>query len=143
MTAIRIIQKKQPQKGAVFPPPPKGEGFHTENMMNNYPKRGDVYWVKLAPAIGSETQKTRPCVLISNNAQNKKSLRVIIAPVTSQVKKIYPFETKVLVNGKEGKAMLDQIKTVDKRRLGKKICSVDAETMLKIDASLKISLALN
>lgn len=111
-------------------------------MTSDYPKRGDLYWVKLDPAIGSETQKTRPCLIISNNAQNKKSQRVIIAPVTSQVKTIYPFETKVVVNGKLGKAMLDQIRTVDKQRLGQRMCSLDAETMLAVDIAIKISLAL-
>jgi len=111
--------------------------------MSDYPKRGDIYWVKLDPTLGSETQKTRPCIIISNNAQNKKSMRVIIAPITSQVKKIYPFEAEVAVNGKKGKAMLDQIKAVDKQRLGKRICSADIETMLNVDKSLKITLALN
>jgi mRNA interferase MazF len=110
--------------------------------MSDYPKRGDVYWVALDPAIGSETQKTKPYIIISNDAQNKKSLRTIIAPVTSKVKTIYPFETKVMVNGKEGKAMLDQIKAVDKKRLGKKICTVSIETLLEIDIALKIALAL-
>jgi len=111
-------------------------------MKGDYPKRGDVYWVVLDPTVGSETKKTRPGVIVSNNAQNKKSQRVIIAPVTSKVKAVYPFEAKVTVNGKEGKAMLDQIKTADKRRLGKKISAVDIETMFEIDKALKIALAL-
>jgi mRNA interferase MazF len=110
--------------------------------MNEYPKRGDVYWVTLDPTVGSETKKTRPCVIISNDAQNKKSLGVIIAPITSQVKAVYPFESKVSINGKDGKAMLDQIKTVDKQRLGQKMCALDFVTMLKIDTALKVSLAL-
>lgn len=111
--------------------------------MTDYPKRGDVYWVRLDPTVGSETKKTRPCIIISNNAQNKKSSRVIIAPVTSQVKKIYPFEAYVEVNDKMGKALLDQIKTVDKQRLGNRICATDNETMMRVDAALKISLSLN
>lgn len=110
--------------------------------MNNFPKRGDIYWVKLDPTLGSGTKKTRPCVIISNNAQNKISARVIIAPITSQATKIYPFEAGVLINGKSGKAMLDQIRVVDKQRLGQKICSLDLETLLEIDSALKISLAL-
>lgn len=110
--------------------------------MSDYPRRGDIYWVALDPAIGSETQKTRPCVIISNNAQNKKSLRVIVAPITSNVKSIYPFEAQLFVDGKKGKAMLDQIKTVDKQRLGKKIGCIDFEVAIAIDQALKISLAL-
>ena len=53
--------------------------------MNEQPKRGDVYWIILDPTFGTETQKTRPGVILSNNAQNSKSPRVIIAPITSTV----------------------------------------------------------
>lgn len=111
--------------------------------MNEQPKRGDVYWIILDPTVGSETQKTRPGVIISNNAQNNKSPRVIIAPITSSVKTIYPFETKVVVIGREGKVMLDQIRTVDKQRLGKKIESLDVATMVDIDDAIKVALALH
>jgi len=110
--------------------------------MNNFPKRGDIFWICLDPAIGSETQKTRPCIVLSNNAQNKKSLRVIIAPITSNVKKIYPFEAILVVNGRKGKAMLDQIRSVDKKRLLKKICSVDTIATIEIERALKIALGL-
>jgi mRNA interferase MazF len=110
--------------------------------MDDYPKRGDVYWVTLDPSVGTETQKTRPCLIVSNNAQNKKSLRVIIVPITSNVKAIYPFDTGVSMNGKAGKAMLDQIRTVDKQRLGKRLCSLDRETMFNVDIALKIVLSL-
>jgi len=110
--------------------------------MNETLKRGDIYWVKLDPTIGTETQKTRPCIIISNDAQNKKSSRVIIAPVTSQTKIIYPFEASVIVNNKQGKAMLDQIKTVDKQRLGSRIGTLDFRAMMAVDIALKIALAL-
>jgi len=111
-------------------------------MMSEHPKRGDVYWVSLDPTVGSETQKKRPCVVISNNAQNKKSLRVIIAPITSSVKIIYPFEVKVVIAAKEGKIMLDQIKAIDKQKIGKKLASLDIKTMVEIDEALKVVLAL-
>jgi len=110
--------------------------------MDDYPKRGDVFWITLDPTVGSETKKTRPCVVISNNAQNKKSPLIIIAPITSNVKTIYPFESKVIVQGKEGKAMLDQIRTVDKQRLSTRATSLEMETMLEMDHALKIALAL-
>lgn len=110
--------------------------------MINYPRRGEVYWVSLDPVIGSETKKTRPCLIISNNAQNKKGLRVIIAPITSKVKTVYPFEAKVTVKGKEGKALLDQIRAVDKRRLGQRIDGIGVATQVEIDKALRIALAL-
>ncbi len=110
--------------------------------MTEYPKRGDIYWVNLDPTVGSETRKTRPCLIISNNAQNKISLRVIMAPITSNTKTIYPFEAKVMVKEKEGKVMLDQIRALDKQRLGKKIASIDLLTAIDVDKALKVALAL-
>lgn len=111
-------------------------------MVNANIKRGDVYWISLDPTIGSETKKTRPCVILSNDAQNKKSSRIIIAPITSNAQKIYPFEAHVEVLGKEGKVMLDQLRSVDKARLDKYASSFDVMTMLEIETALKVSLAL-
>ncbi len=110
--------------------------------MNNYPKRGDVYWIALDPTQGTETKKTRPCLILSNNSQNKKGLRVLAAPITSKMYNIYPFETKVVLKGKECKALLDQIRALDKRRIGEKICSLDPETMLSVEEALRIALDL-
>lgn len=110
--------------------------------MNKLPRRGEIYWISLDPSVGSETKKTRPCVILSNNAQNKKSRRVIIAPITSNTKTIYPFEAEVKIGTKRGKAMLDQIRSVDKQRLGKQITSLDTETILEIEKALRITLAL-
>ena len=106
-------------------------------------KRGDVYWVELDPTVGSEINKTRPAVIISNNAGNMVSLRVIVAPITSSAKRVYPFEAKVIINGKQGKVLLDQVRTIDKKRLKKKITSLNSSTMKSIDKALKISLSLN
>ena len=106
-------------------------------------KRGDVYWISLDPTVGSETKKTRPCVILSNDAQNKKSSRIIIAPITSNIQKIYPFEAHVEVLGKEGKVMLDQLRCVDKARLGKYASSFDMATILAIEGALKIALAIS
>jgi mRNA interferase MazF len=110
---------------------------------NAFPKRGDIFWVNLDPTVGSEINKTRPAVVVSNDAGNEKSLRVIIAPITSSVRHIYPFETKLTVQGKEGKVLLDQIRSIDKQRLLKKIAIVDLDTMQLIDRALKIALSLS
>ncbi len=111
--------------------------------MNANVKRGEVYWISLDPTIGSETKKTRPCVILSNDAQNKKSSRIIIAPITSNTQKIYPFQAQVEVLGKDGKVMLDQLRSVDKARLGKYATSFDLVTMLEIETALKVALALS
>lgn len=111
--------------------------------MTDYPKRGDIYWMQLDPTIGTEIQKSRPCLILSNNSQNKKGLRVIAAPMTSKVKKVYPFEAKIIVKGKECKVLLDQIRSLDNQRIKGKIDSIDLQTMLQVEEALKIALALS
>ncbi len=110
--------------------------------MGDYPKRGDIYWIKLDPTIGTEIQKTRPCLILSNNSQNKRGVRVIAAPITSKVKTIYPFEAKIIVKDKECKVLLDQIRALDKRRIDSRIDSIDSYTMREVEEALRIALAL-
>jgi len=95
----------------------------------NYPKKGEIYWVALDPTIGSETQKKRPGLIVSSNKFNEYSKVVTIGPITSQVKKIHPFEVSVNVNGKAGKVMLNQCRAIDKARLGEKIDDIDPMVM--------------
>lgn len=108
----------------------------------DYPKRGDIYWIKLDPTLGSEIQKTRPCLILSNNSQNKKGLRVIAAPITSKVKTIYPFEAEIVIQGRDCKVLLDQIRSFDKQRIASKIVSIDTHTMIQVEEALKVILAM-
>lgn len=110
--------------------------------MADFPKRGDIYWIQLDPTIGTEIQKTRPCLILSNNSQNKKGLRVIAAPITTKVKTIYPFEAKIIIKNKECKALLDQIRALDKKRVLSKIDSIDSQTLYQVEEALKVALAL-
>ena len=110
--------------------------------MVDYPKRGEIYWIALDPTIGTETQKTRPCLILSNNSQNKNGRRVIAAPITSQIKQIYPFESKILLKGRDCKVLLDQIRALDRRRIGKKIITLDLLEMIPVEEALKVALAL-
>ncbi len=107
--------------------------------MNDYPKRGDICWIQLDPIIGTEIQKTRPCLILSNNSQNKKGARVIAAPITSKVKTIYPFESRITIKDRECKVLLDQLRALDKRRITSKIDSIDSFTMLQVEESLRIA----
>lgn len=83
-------------------------------------KRFDVFLVNLDPTIGSEIQKTRPCVVISPNEMNRYIATVIVAPMTT---KGQPYPTRVAsqFQGKDGQIVLDQIRTVDKNRLVKQL----------------------
>ena len=104
--------------------------------------RGDVYWVKLDPAVGSETKKTRPGVIVSNNLQNNNGNHVVIIPATTAMKKLYPFEVVINIAGTPSKFMADQIRAVDYQRLSKKIGELSAEELNDVDRALKLVLAL-
>jgi mRNA interferase MazF len=108
--------------------------------MRQFPKRGEIYWVN--PTIGTEIKKTRPALIISNDAGNEISSRVVVAPITSSVKKVFPFEVAIEVQGKKGKILLDQLRAIDKERLGKKIDMCDFKIMALVDDAIKIVLAL-
>ena len=82
--------------------------------------RGDVYWVELDPTIGTEIRKTRPCLIVSPDDMNKVLPRVIIAPITSKGQPL-GCRPEVKINGKRGSVLLDQIRTVDKKRLQGKL----------------------
>lgn len=110
--------------------------------MRNFPKRGEIYWANLDPTVGTEINKKRLCLIISNDAGNEMSSRVIVAAITSSVKNIYPFQVRIALQGKDGLILLNQIRTLDKQRLEGKIASLDQKKMLEVDNALKISLAL-
>ena len=112
------------------------------------PRRGELYWVRLDPTIGSEIAKTRPCLVISNDVGNRYSDRVTVAPITaSGLNRIYPYE--VLIKAGEGgliedsKVMLDQIRSVDKRRLGRRIGILRHELMHEVNYAIRLSLAVD
>lgn len=107
-----------------------------------YPKRGEVYWVSFDPSQGTEVQKTRPAVVISNDMFNKNLNRVIVAPITSNIQNIFDFDCTVMVQGKKGKVMLDQLRAIDKSRLVSKIETIDSQTLEHLEEALKITFNL-
>lgn len=94
-------------------------------------KRFDIFLVNLDPTVGSEIQKTRPCVVISPDEMNRYISTVIIAPMTTKGKQ-YPTRVLCQFQGKNGQIVLDQVRTVDKNRLVKKLgrISQDEQKML-------------
>ena len=94
-------------------------------------KRFEVYLVDLDPTLGSELQKTRPCLIISPNEINNNINTVIIAPMTSKGQN-YPTRVKCKFDGKDGQIVFDQIRTVDKSRLVKKLGQIDLSTQQEV-----------
>ncbi len=79
-------------------------------------KRGEIWWVEFDPSIGSEIRKTRPAIILSNDAANRNLSRVVVIPMSSNVARLYPGEALVSVAGTQSKAMADQIMAADKVR---------------------------
>ena len=99
--------------------------------------RGSVWWVEFDPSIGSEIQKTRPAVIVSNDIANQYLSRVVVVPLTSNVSRLYPGEAIVAVNGIKSKAMTDQIMSADKSRQKSRICELSAVDMNAIALAMK------
>ncbi len=89
-------------------------------------KRFDVFLVNLDPTIGNEIQKTRPCVVISPDEMNRYISTIIIAPMTTK-SRAYPTRIRCQFQGKSGQIVLDQIRTIDKRRLVKKLGQINQD----------------
>ena len=106
------------------------------------PRRGEVWWVALDPARGTEVRKTRPAVVVSNDACNAFGARVVVLPVTSNVDSLYPGEARILVRGRAARALGDQLRSVDKARLKSRIATLSADEVSSIDDALRITLAL-
>ncbi|WP_248958018.1 type II toxin-antitoxin system PemK/MazF family toxin [Sphaerisporangium perillae] len=114
-------------------------------------RRGDLYWVDFDPVKGSEANKTRPAVLVSNDAANRAATRngrgvVTVVPITSNVDRIYSFQ--VLLRADEcglptdSKAQAEQLRAVAVHRLGARIGSLSPSTLAKLDAALRIHFGL-
>ncbi|MBE0604287.1 MAG: type II toxin-antitoxin system PemK/MazF family toxin [Deltaproteobacteria bacterium] len=105
-------------------------------------KRGEAWWVNFDPSIGGEIRKKRPAIIVSNDGANKYLNRVQVVPLTSKTDRLYPSEAYVRVSGKDGKAMADQLATVSKERLFKRIGLVSVEDLKKVEEAIKTHLDL-
>lgn len=105
-------------------------------------KRGEVWWVEFDPALGSEIRKTRPAIIISNNAANQHLARVVVIPITSNIERIYPGEALVTVAGQESKAMADQVMAADKKRLKSQLGLLSKNDMQAVEKAVCLHLGL-
>jgi len=105
-------------------------------------QRGEVYWVHFDPALGGEVKKTRPAVIVSNNAANKAANRVQVVPLTSNVARVRPWEALVRIGDEPAKALADQIRTVAKERIGERVGRLPRVDVLAVEQAIRVQLGL-
>jgi mRNA interferase MazF len=112
-----------------------------------YPKRGEVYFVNFDPTVGAEIRKTRPALILQNDIGNRNSPITIVAAITSQFDQpLYPTEVLVKAGGaglpKDSVVLCNQIRSIDKRRLVKRIGALRGDTLLRVERALLLSLGI-
>lgn len=105
-------------------------------------KRGDIWWISFDPSIGGEIRKTRPAVIISNNAANAVLNRIVVVPLISQTSRVYPSEAVIQVEGKEAKAMADQITTASRERLRSRVGALSPSDVKAVEDAILLHLGI-
>ena len=130
---------------------PNGDGYffrRSVNFVDTSVKRGDIYYADLSPVVGSEQGGVRPVLIIQNDVGNKHSPTVICAAITSKMNKA-KLPTHIELNArrydmdKDSVVLLEQLRTIDKKRLKDKVCHLDGDIMRRVNRALKVSLELD
>ena len=110
-------------------------------------KRGEIYFADLNPTIGSEINKRRPVLIVSNDANNRASSTITVLPITSNTERVFPFEVKLTAKmsglSKESKVLAQQIRTISRTRLSSERAGhLGSELMKTVERAIKLHLAL-
>ena len=124
-----------------------GKSLRRVNLMESFVKRGDIYYADLSPVVGSEQGGTRPVLIVQNDTGNRHSPTVIAAAITSQTGKAR-LPTHINIAGgsvglsKDSVILLEQIRTIDKKRLREHMGHLDEQQMMMVDDAIAVSFGL-
>lgn len=110
-------------------------------------KRGEIYYADLSPTVGSEINKKRPVLIVSNDANNRAANTITVLPITSNVANVFPFEVKLAVKDsglpKDSKVQAQQIRTISKERIASRaVGRLAANKMALVEAAIRLHLGL-
>jgi len=106
------------------------------------PRRGEVWWVAFDPSVGGEIQKTRPAVIVSNDAANRHLNRLQVVPVSSKMNRVFPSEAVIELSGQRRKAIADQLTTISKLRLRTPLGVLGAADMAAVERAILLQLGI-
>ncbi len=106
------------------------------------PRRGEIWWVRLDPTLGSEISKTRPCLILSTNIVNERRRTVVVVPLSSSPQPSPPLLVPLACAGKPVVAVIDQIRAIAKERLVKAMAEISAEEMEAVEQGVRRILEL-
>lgn len=125
----------------------KTPAFGKARVPMDSPKQGDIFLVDLEPALSGEADKIRPAVIVSNNANNEFAPTVTVVPLTSNTRKLYPFQVFLTRETTKldfhSKAQAEQVRTVSKRRLERRIGRIGRDDILSIQRALRLHFAMD
>lgn len=107
------------------------------------PRRGEIWWANLDPTVGSEINKTRPCLVISNSVVNQHRRTVVIVPLSSSPRAAPPVTVGVTCSGQPAVAVIDQVRAVAKERLTRRVEVLSAENLAAVESALREILELD